>query len=364
MAQSNTAPVMDRTAGLGGSDIAPILGLSDWDTAQQVWEEKLGVGVGPKDQTWDMERGNENEDWARRTFAKMTGLRIRQVHRELRMKPPMDCLMAHIDGHVVSADRYTEKELVVIRGKLGELLDLETIDKLVGPGVVEVKCPRGPKWQRIKREGATKDYLCQMAHYWGVTGWTWGVFLVFHGDYGLLPIFLLRDDALVHEITTKSKAWWDSYVLTEIPPPEPEPDVELPEVTGDETILRDESELWRDLAAQFREITAQLKEAKAADKEIRKLVGNYMGARTAIQGGNALIYYRSQKGKATFDKGKLAAFGALDPALVRDTLTQILPRDSHPKINDWIAQCKLDLEQFKGTGKPSRPLRPYFFREV
>lgn len=341
---------------IGGSDLAAILGLDPWKTPQEVWERLMGLGT-DKQTTLDMRRGNEQEDWALREFQIYTGLKTRKIHQTLQAQPPWDHATAHLDSHVVSPERLPEG--IELGGEVPPL------EKLTGPGVLEVKNPRGPGWLRVKREGLKAFYLCQMAHYWGVTGWTWGVFAIFNADYGLQVFFLERDEELVQDVMSRSRAWYDTHVIGEVCPPEAEPvDIKMDAVESTD-LVKDDSALWRDLVSQFREAQSSRDEGKAAYEAAGELVKEYMKKVEAkvIEGGGGRIYWRPRKGKRTFDKTKLAAFGALDPALVREILFQNLPKEHQAKLEQWITQCKLDMAQFEGTGKPSRPLLPYFFQE-
>lgn len=58
-----------RRAGIGGSEIAGILGLSKWSTPLSIWRDKVGLGV-EVEPSWPMKQGTHNEsliadEWAR-----------------------------------------------------------------------------------------------------------------------------------------------------------------------------------------------------------------------------------------------------------------------------------------------------------
>lgn len=343
---------------VGGSDVAAILGMDPWKTSQEVWERFMGLGT-ERETTWDMERGNEQEDWAIRAFRKLTGLKTRKIKQTLQAQDPWGHATAHIDSHIVNPARLPEG--VELGG------DVPDMDKLQGPGVLEIKNPRGPGWLKAKREGLNAYYLCQMAHYWGVTGWTWGAFNIHHSDYGPQFYFLERDEELVQDIMSRTKDWYERYVLTETCPPlmEAPVDIKMDAVEGTD-LIKDDSPLWRDLVTQLREAKANKQEGKTLCEAAEQLVKDYMKGRDdarVIEGGGGRIYWRPTKGRKGFDKTKLAAWGALDPALVRDILRQNLKGDHLAKLEQWITACKLDMDLFVTEGKPGRPLKPYFFNE-
>lgn len=62
--QGSEAWLAWRAAGLGASEVASILGLSPWETADQLWQRKLGYAE-PRPRTAAMQRGIELETYAR-----------------------------------------------------------------------------------------------------------------------------------------------------------------------------------------------------------------------------------------------------------------------------------------------------------
>lgn len=64
-----------RRTGIGGSDVASILGLSPWRTPYQVWEDKTGRGE-DQDDTPALYWGRLLEDPIRQAYADSTGLTV------------------------------------------------------------------------------------------------------------------------------------------------------------------------------------------------------------------------------------------------------------------------------------------------
>lgn len=65
----------ERRRGIGGSDVAGILGLSRWSSPYQVWLDKTGRAP-DEDDTWPMFRGREDETKLRRWFTLRTGIAV------------------------------------------------------------------------------------------------------------------------------------------------------------------------------------------------------------------------------------------------------------------------------------------------
>lgn len=89
--------IEQRKKGIGGSDIAAILGLSPWRTPYQVWLEKRGEAEG-----WE---GSPQSDWGtrqepviRKWYSDTTGRTVR-VPRRLLHHPKHKFMIASLDGY-------------------------------------------------------------------------------------------------------------------------------------------------------------------------------------------------------------------------------------------------------------------------
>ncbi|RXJ70761.1 hypothetical protein CS022_22280 [Veronia nyctiphanis] len=97
-----------RRLGIGGSDVAAILGLSPYRTAYEVWEEKTGRSE--PDDLSDNDRvhfGNELEDVVAREYARRTGQKVQKRNHPFVHKT-QPWLRANIDRHIVGADKGLE----------------------------------------------------------------------------------------------------------------------------------------------------------------------------------------------------------------------------------------------------------------
>ena len=96
--------VEKRRKGLGGSDIAPICGLSPWKSAYQVWQEKLNMAE-KLEATSEMKYGLLVEPTIRQWYSDNTG-RIVHVPKNMLCHPKYSFMVANLDG-------YTDDERVV-----------------------------------------------------------------------------------------------------------------------------------------------------------------------------------------------------------------------------------------------------------
>jgi len=174
-----------RSKGIGGTDIAAIVGLNPWRGPIDVYMEKIGLT--------EPEPDNEAKYWGReleaavlRRYAKETGLPV-----------------------------YTNSEVMV--GE--EEWILGTPDALVEPkGGVDAKTTGRPDdWA----DGPPDYVSCQCHWYMGLTGaqW-WDVALLILSPRREFKIFRIeRDQEVIDELVRAGRDFWFNHVLPQAPPP-------------------------------------------------------------------------------------------------------------------------------------------------
>ena len=88
--------VNGRRRGIGGSDVGPILGLSPWKTAYQVWLEKTQP-LGIDEPTPQMKYGILMEPIIRQWYADETGRKV-TVLKDMLHHPQYPFIIANLDG--------------------------------------------------------------------------------------------------------------------------------------------------------------------------------------------------------------------------------------------------------------------------
>lgn len=119
-----------RARGLGGSDApaiaadAGLVGRTQWmATLQQLWEEKLGLRVRPKN-TFVMNRGKVNEEPARQQFELQTGIVVSPTFGEMDAHPEIRVSFDGLsyDRRIIAEVKHVGKE-VHAKAKLGQSPD-------------------------------------------------------------------------------------------------------------------------------------------------------------------------------------------------------------------------------------------------
>lgn len=274
----------ERQAGIGGSDLGAILGLSKWSNPYKVWLEKTGQAI-EEELTKEKERmfeiGNHNEELVSKYFQEDTGKQVKEEPYILQSKQ-YPFMLANIDRWVV-----------------GENAGLE--------------CKTTSNFSIIKdlkQDKVPEQYQLQCLHYMAVTGaeaWYISTFDLIGKK--LYTVTIKRDaevNKIIDFIIQKEKEFWQ---LVENKT-EPEIVADGEDVTtkrllnlnfnNDEQIfLTDESKL-----KLLDSIKAQIKELEKQEEKIKQEILLKMEGNSKAISENFEIKV-IESNRSTFDKKKL-----------------------------------------------------------
>lgn len=182
-----------RRSMIGGTDIAPILGISEKKTRFTVWAEKMGQSdFNPEDEL--AEAGLYLEPYVLGQFAKRLGVVVKPctVTYRLRERP---FLAVNPDGFVFRAG-----------------------DALLGVVDAKTRSPyvRG-LWGAPGSADVPPDELCQIQYYQEILDINLGYFAVLF-DRFLVPFVVPRDREFGALMLEEATAFWNDHVLTKEPP--------------------------------------------------------------------------------------------------------------------------------------------------
>lgn len=185
----------ERRTGIGGSDVAAILGISPWETPLNVWLEKTGRAL-PKPENEAMRIGTELEDFVARRYCQETG---RQVQRFNRMIHD-GCLLGNFDRLIVPDGEKTAS----YKGELRTNAILEC------------------KTASIDWDGEVPiHYITQVQHYLGLDPKLEradvAVLFLIHKRFETYTVY--RDDEVIKAMRERLTAWWEEYVVGDKMPP-------------------------------------------------------------------------------------------------------------------------------------------------
>jgi putative phage-type endonuclease len=211
-----------RNKGVGGSDMAAIMGLSNYKTPLDVWLEKTGRDAG-EDISGKPQIivGNALESVVRKWFA--------EQHPELVVREPKS-MYRNVDNPFMQASL---DGVCHIKGR--RLSDVESF------AVLECKtCGeyRSSDWDN----GVPDYYLTQVTHYLAVTGWPRAYVAVLFGNREFCEYTIERDQDDVNVVVKAAEEFWGFVQRDEMPQlmaadvdrlyPEDDGELELPEDTA------------------------------------------------------------------------------------------------------------------------------------
>lgn len=224
----------DRRKGIGGSDVATILGLNKYKSVYQLWLEKTGQVEVTSAQSEAAYWGNTLEEVVAEEFSKRTGKKVRRRNRVFEhSKYPF--LRANIDRDIVGENA---------------VLECKTANQYLANEWDEDEIPI--------------QYICQVQHYMNVLNLDYVYFAVLIGGQKFIWKKMERDQELIDMITEKLVEFWTENVEKEI-----EPAIDGLKATSDFLTQRylDTDESETELNAAFDENIANLARLKG-DKKI------------------------------------------------------------------------------------------------
>lgn len=175
-----------RTEGIGGSDVAGILGLSQFSSPYKVWADKTGRSA-EQEQTWPMFRGTEDEPKLRKWFSRQKGISVALTGMWQSVEHPL--AFANPDGFTSDA------------------------------GGIECKSHNWRMADDWTEEQVSDAAELQSQWYMGVTGRDHWWVIAQLGDEEPLIRLLARDQGLIDSLIAAAEAFWEDYVIPDVAPP-------------------------------------------------------------------------------------------------------------------------------------------------
>lgn len=192
-----------RRSGIGGSEIAAIIGENHWNSPRQIWMSKMGMfDDKPPQQSEAARWGNLLEtvvadEWALRN--KRQYIHIPVIIQD----DDHPHLLANIDGFTLSDDR-------------------ETIT-----GILEIKTTSAYNRDAWENGPLPYHYLCQTNWYCGITGLSNYTIVCLVGGQRLYAYDMPADPELFAREVEAADEFWSCYVIPGVEPPATAVDKEL-----------------------------------------------------------------------------------------------------------------------------------------
>jgi putative phage-type endonuclease len=284
-----------RVTGLGGSDIARILGLSRFGGPMDVWLEKRRLSA-PLIESEAMMWGKLLEEPIARRYAAVTGRHVFRKTQTIR-HPKHSFLFAHLD-------RKAKRQ-----GEATRVLECKTASTFMVSDFGEPGTDQVPD-----------DYLLQVQHYLGVTGLDVADLAVLIGGQKFAIYSIPRDDELVGEAHAEAIRFWTENVEKGVPPAVDGSDAWREYATSrftDAGIKIDATPEIIELAYKHKSLAATIKAAETAKAETATLLLVALGDASRAEGEgvkvtHSLVHARYPDYKAILERAKVP------PALVSE----------------------------------------------
>lgn len=181
-----------RRSGIGGSDVAGILGLAGkYNSPRRVFEKKHGRLADDVDNEY-MEVGREIEGFIAYLFGKRTGIQI--------ATPPGTLVHTERSWMLANVDRYA----------------LDDSGHVAAP----IECKNRSEYQITDWEDGVPDAPALQAHwYMAVGGWSYAWVAALVGGNKLRYHRLERDEEMVGELIDFCGQWYQRHIVEGFPPP-------------------------------------------------------------------------------------------------------------------------------------------------
>ena len=242
--------------GLGGSEVATVLGINPYKTAYKLWQEKVSDEIEVIENKFTI-WGNLLEGPIADEYMRQTGnivvedkkIRIHSEHREL----------------FVNLDRVVMQDGIAI-------------------GIVEIKTTTQRNynyWQKDADdcvEGIPLTYYCQVQHELSVSNMPWCDLVFGLIDARELVIRrITRDDEYIKRQNTALVGWWNAYVVQNVAPP-----MTAAEYSFVDPMAESYVEATGEIAELYANLKGKKETLKSLDKEIERdedKIKEFMGDR-------------------------------------------------------------------------------------
>lgn len=296
----------ERRKGIGGSDVAALLGLNPYKTPLALWEEKTAKNISDgtnESAYW----GTMLEDVVAKEFSKRTGMKVQRVNFML-TTGDNGWMRGNIDRAIVNPD-ISGRVSILKPEKAKECGRLLSTD--VGLECKTASAYMSSLWGDSQEEEILAGkvvtehkiplyYETQIQWYMAVTGIKTFYIAVLIGGQDFRMYEVNRDDDVINAIVEKARVFWVDHVLANVPP----------EAVNAEDIKKlyshdngEMTEATNEEAAdigELRTLKERIKELQDQEKAVASRVIFAIGEKLGLTiGGKKAVTYKAQN-KTTF----------------------------------------------------------------
>lgn len=290
----------NRQTGIGGSDVAAILGLSRYKSALDVYNDKVGE-VSDSEQSQAAYWGTQLEDIVAKEFQKRTGMKVQKVNSQLSRDGWMH---ANIDRAVVNPElsgnvRVLDEDKQLETGRLlttDAILECKTASSFIadqwGPSQeAEIVAGKAVVGHKIPIY-----YETQVQWYMGVTGATRCYVAALLGGQDFRIYCVARDNDVIDALQSQCREFWYQNVLAQVPPaPATQEEVQKLFAQDDGEMIEATNEVAADIG-ELRNLTERIKELEGEQKVVKDRICSALGEKTGFTiAGEKACTFKYQK---------------------------------------------------------------------
>jgi len=244
-----------RKQGIGGSDVAPIAGFSNWKTALDVYLDKISDEIPEQSKSESIYFGNVLEDVVAREYAKRNTKTIEE-QGEYFTHPVYSWMFANIDRRILND---------------GGILECKTASAF-----------NSDEWGEEGTDDIPAPYLFQIAHYRIVLDAPYVDLAVLIGGQMYKQYHYEKNSVLEDKIINLEHNFWHKHVLKNVPP-EPVNYSEVLKLYSDNNKIIVAPPAALPVLSQLRQVKKQKAEIEQLEDDLKKDICNLMeGANTLI----------------------------------------------------------------------------------
>lgn len=283
-----------RKKGIGGSDVAAILGLSKYKSPYQLWLNKTSRDNGDDEQSEPAYWGHTLEDVVAKEFAKRQGVKIQRVNQQI-IHPEHNWMLANIDRAVINPEISGNVRFKDGRLTTDHLLECKTANQYLAK-----------LWGDEDTEAVPDYYLTQCQWYMGITQTELCSLAVLIGGQKFRTYQINFDEELFAMLQAECSAFWHDHVLDDVPPePTTFDDVLHRWAKEDPKTVFDCDQETADMWTEYKEIKSIIKDAEEQEKVLKTRLGTRIEDREILMfGGKKLGTFKYQE-RTTIDSKAL-----------------------------------------------------------
>ena len=324
----------ERLRGIGGSDVAVILGLSKWKTPYQLWLEKTRRERNDAD-SLQMRFGTYAEQFVAEEYTRATGRHVQRFNPLL--SHPDAPLVGHVDRLVIPDGHKRAAHQREIR-----------TDRLLECKTASAYAIGGADWGEAGTDAVPEYYLTQIAAYQALTGCQHADLAVLFGNHDFRVYHIERDLDLESMILDEVSRWWRDHVIADTPP-DPSTEIEARQRwashhAGKTVEISDQG------TAMLREYRAAKAREKAAADEAQairdQLIPTFADAEVITDSaGTKLATFKANKPSARTDWKQIAEHLALEYDVRDDRMDTVIDIYTESKPGARVLRLAKEIDQ-------------------